>query len=149
MLERQTNGQLRRLHVSRETEARGSGAACSQGWKTDERSAQTPTREQRGRGQRQWGGRVHRAGKQTSGQLRTLREQRQEAKRQWGSVFTRAGRLAERSAQTPTHEQRDRGQRQWAACSQGWKADEWSAQNSTQNTLFTNKRKRKAFQTRK
>ena len=53
---RQMNGQFRSLHVSRETEARGSGAVCSQCWKTDECSAQTPTHEQRDRVQRQWGG---------------------------------------------------------------------------------------------
>ena len=42
--------------MSRETEIRDSGAACSQCWKTDERSAQTPTLEQRDIGERQWGG---------------------------------------------------------------------------------------------
>ena len=41
--------------MSRETEIRGSGEVCSQCWKTDERSAQTPTREQRDIGERQWG----------------------------------------------------------------------------------------------
>ena len=55
-LQQTRNQQHGCLHISRETEARGSGAACSQGWKADERSAQTPTREQRDRGQRQRGG---------------------------------------------------------------------------------------------
>ena len=83
-LQQTRNQQHGCLHISRETEARGSGAACSSAgrqtngqlrslhvrqrdrsqrqwggvfkcWKADERSAQTPTREQRDRGQRRWG----------------------------------------------------------------------------------------------
>ena len=42
-LQQTRNQQHGCLHISRETEARGSGAACSQGWKADEWSAQNST----------------------------------------------------------------------------------------------------------
>ena len=84
---RQTNGQLRCLHVNRETEIRDSGAACSQCWKTDERSAQTPTREQRQR--RETVGRsIHSAGRQMNGQLRRLHVDRETEARDSGAEYS-------------------------------------------------------------